>query len=315
MQQPPSRKPLPGDALEAFRILVTRQFEVLLKKEKGVVEGRDIEYLHDFRVAVRRIRALVGQMKGVLPPDLFARLRSEFAWMGQVTGRPRDLDVLHSQLFEYHEATGVRDPAELEPIVARIEEHRRIAREGMLAQMATERYAALFVEVRAFLRLESLEAAPGEGDADSGPEATLEVARRRIRKIWRKFHRKATRVTGETTDAELHELRILGKKLRYLLEFFQDLFPPLAVDPLVSSLKRCQDVLGEIQDCVVHGKDLEALAVEIWERGVADPAGILTLGRMLQHLHARRLVQRDAVPAAAQEVLEQDLNLRLLLEG
>lgn len=303
------RKTLPACALAAFRALLAKQSGVLEKKEAGVKDGHDIEDLHDFRVAVRRIRALVGQLKSVLPKELYARWRAEFAWLGQVTGRPRDLDVQLSKLVEYFHATGGRDEVVLASVLACVEDHRRVARAQMLADLDSPRYVALMAEVRAFLEVR--EAADTPGAASGG---SLALARRRISKIWKKFVHKARRLSPETPDAELHQLRILGKKLRYLLEFFQDLFPPLAVDSLVAALKKCQDVLGEIQDCVVHSAHLEALATELWDSGRADRDSLLALGRMLQHLHTRRLLLRDQFPETVAEVLEQDLRLELILE-
>ena len=42
---------------------------ILLANEPGLRANLDTEFLHDFRVAVRRTRALLGQIKQVFPPD------------------------------------------------------------------------------------------------------------------------------------------------------------------------------------------------------------------------------------------------------
>ena len=59
----------------------------------GTIADIDTEFLHDFRVAVRRSRAVQRELRGVFPPEELARFRTEFRWLQQVTGDARDLDV------------------------------------------------------------------------------------------------------------------------------------------------------------------------------------------------------------------------------
>ena len=59
------------------------------------------------------------------------------------------------------------------------------------------------------------------------------------------------------TPEELHNLRISGKRLRYTAESLRELYPDrLAL--LIDLLKRNQDLLGEIQDCVTQRGAVEA---------------------------------------------------------
>ena len=59
----------------------------------GTIADVDSEFLHDFRVAVRRTRSLQRQLEPVFPPEPLAHFRSEFRWLQQATGPVRDLDV------------------------------------------------------------------------------------------------------------------------------------------------------------------------------------------------------------------------------
>ena len=61
--------------------------------EKGIIDDIDSEFLHDFRVAVRRTRSLLGQIRYVLPKRRVTRFKRDFAWLGEVTGPARDMDV------------------------------------------------------------------------------------------------------------------------------------------------------------------------------------------------------------------------------
>ena len=72
----------------------------IVANESGVRSALDTEFLHDFRVAVRRTRSLLGQIKHVFPADAVEHFSTEFSWLGRQTGAPRDMDVLVLALRE-----------------------------------------------------------------------------------------------------------------------------------------------------------------------------------------------------------------------
>jgi hypothetical protein len=80
----------------------------LVTNEPGLRDNLDTEFLHDFRVAVRRTRSLLGQIRSVFPPDLTSHFATEFAWLGRLTGPPRDMDVLALSPSGSGTATSVR---------------------------------------------------------------------------------------------------------------------------------------------------------------------------------------------------------------
>ena len=67
---------------------------ILTANEPGLRANIDTEFLHDFRVALRRTRSLLRQLKHVFPSDSVEHFSTEFSWLGRLTGPPRDLDVL-----------------------------------------------------------------------------------------------------------------------------------------------------------------------------------------------------------------------------
>jgi CHAD domain-containing protein len=67
------------------------------------------------------------------------------------------------------------------------------------------------------------------------------------------------------TLEQLHNLRISGKRLRYSAESLRELYPDrLAL--LIDLLKRSQDLLGEIQDCVTQRGMIEAYIARMRRR-------------------------------------------------
>jgi CHAD domain-containing protein len=73
---------------EAARRILQNQLEAMEANEEGTCAARDPEFLHDFRVAVRRTRSALSQIKGVLPAPVLERFRPEFAWLGEITADP-----------------------------------------------------------------------------------------------------------------------------------------------------------------------------------------------------------------------------------
>jgi CHAD domain-containing protein len=98
------------------------------------------------------------------------------------------------------------------------------------------------------------------------------------------------RLEGAPSAADLHELRILFKGLRYTCEFFVEL---LTEDErkLIRALVELQDCLGEHQDAVVAQAELEKLT-EQRVASRASSAELLALGGLVQVQRERRAEQR-----------------------
>ncbi len=80
----------------------------------GIVADVDTEFLHDFRVAVRRTRSVLKLLGDVLPEGTAERIGSEFRWLGDVTTPTRDLDVY---LLDFDDlAASVSRPHDLQPL-------------------------------------------------------------------------------------------------------------------------------------------------------------------------------------------------------
>ena len=74
----------------------------------GTLDDLDTEFLHDLRVAVRRSRSVLRELKGAFPPEQLEQQREALKWIQAITGPTRDLDV---QLLDWgHLLSGV--PAE-----------------------------------------------------------------------------------------------------------------------------------------------------------------------------------------------------------
>jgi len=61
--------------------------------EVNIEKDLDTEFLHDFRVAIRRTRSALGQIKNVFPMRTTNRFKKDFAFVGELSNQLRDLDV------------------------------------------------------------------------------------------------------------------------------------------------------------------------------------------------------------------------------
>jgi CHAD domain-containing protein len=172
----------------------------------------------------------------------------------------------------------------------------REARAEREAESAEEDAAAAVASAVA----EAGEAGAGAADAPDAIEAAeiplaAEIAPLLVARAARRVLRWEKRLEGVPSAADLHELRILFKGLRYTCEFFIEL---LTEDErkLIRALVELQDCLGEHQDAVVAQAELEALIA----RRVAARAGaveLLALGGLVQVQRERRAERRAAFDA------------------
>ncbi|NOR79660.1 MAG: CHAD domain-containing protein, partial [Methyloprofundus sp.] len=90
----------------------------------------------------------------------------------------------------------------------------------------------------------------------------------------------------------LHDLRKTCKKLRYLMEFFQSLYPATEFKTVLKALKGFQSVLGDFQDYEIQEENLKQFSEEMMDEGVASNT-FLAMGVLVQHLDSMRRAARD----------------------
>jgi hypothetical protein len=143
---------------------------ILMANEQGVRSNLDTEFLHDFRVAVRRTRSLLGQIKHVFPSEVVAHFSTEFSWIGQLTGAPRDTNVLVLFLRAHQ---GEAPAGEMEPLRTLLLQVQQAEHQQLVDALNSDRYRRLLSEWRAFLE----SAAPSAPQAQNAGRPLAEVVR------------------------------------------------------------------------------------------------------------------------------------------
>ena len=239
------RMVLPGASVgEAFEVIVASCLNRFRSSEEQLARTGDAEALHQARVALRQLRSAFSIFAPALADERFEHMRGELRWLAATTNEARDLDVL----------IGLVDAPPPSLTDARERACARATR-----ALASARARELMLELGRSLDGGVWRQGPGAArlPAAEFAFAALDGLRRKVKKRGRHLR--------SLDDAELHELRIAAKKLRYACEFFAALFPlPTAhrrQERFVQDLRALQDRLGELQDAAVAPTLLERLQV------------------------------------------------------
>jgi inorganic triphosphatase YgiF len=236
-----SAKMPPGDA---FRRIALSCLEHLQQNHHGALTSDDPEYIHQMRVATRRLRAALRLFAPVLRDGLADSLRLPLAALMTQLGRARDLDVLLTEIANPVLSALPNEPR-LPALASDITNRRYAARAEALALLAAPDYGRTLLAA-----LESLHPEPA---ADTGTVIPLQgFATGRLRRLRKKLHRLAAAARLEQ-PATLHALRIGVKRLRYALEFFAPLARERAFAPALQRLAAIQDTLGQLNDLANAG--------------------------------------------------------------
>jgi CHAD domain-containing protein len=233
----------------------------------GVLADADVEALHDLRVAVRRSRSVLKQMREVFPSAEHERYRSDLKWVQEVTGPTRDLDVLVLAWGELVGSLSGETPSDADPLHRLLVTRRAHAQRCMASALRSERFEAFRLGWPQLLaRLEVGGCTPPD-DAEDASRPIGELAATRVRKVYGRMVDEGGSIDTDSPAEALHELRKRGKELRYLLELFGELYDRDVVDGLVAKLKRLQDVLGLHQDRHMQATFLRELAPALEPHG------------------------------------------------
>jgi inorganic triphosphatase YgiF len=277
---------------EAARAVARSALEQMQANEAGVIAARDPEFLHQYRVGLRRLRSALKTFRPALGAD-GAQMGEELRWIAALTGPARDWDVLvTSTLPALTEAHGEARAARL--VLGRAAARMRAAHVQLREALESARYARLVLAVARWL-------AQPEPRPQAGAEPLADFALRVLRKRHKRLLADAKKLSA-LTPAERHALRLDAKRLRYALEGLAPLFRRARVEAYLEALSEIQDDLGRANDAAVAQRLLAELAPPAafaqfargWFAGQAQSsaAGLERHARNLRR--AKRLRLRDS---------------------
>jgi CHAD domain-containing protein len=237
---------------EAARKVLTFHFQQMLYHEPGTRAGEGIEELHAMRVATRRMRAAFRVFGDYLDGNRLKPIRKGATRTCRRLGGVRDLDVFWEKAQRYLDTLPPDRQGDLMPLREAWEAEHEQAREELLAYLDGRRYAQFKERAAELLRRPSAWELPAlTKNGDAVPHRVRHIVPVAV------YERTAALLAYDEWVAKpnvslkrLHRLGIAGKRLRYALEFFEEVLAPQTAD-LLERMRRLQDHLGDLQDAVV----------------------------------------------------------------
>jgi CHAD domain-containing protein len=273
-----------------FRYHLEAQRGELERQAQRLRASCDMESVHRMRIATRKLRAALRAFKDFAPDADRKSLNCELQWLAAELGEVRDLDVYDADLAEHLRALPPDDQSALT-------EHRRllsVARqrqaEALHRTLASDRYRALRATLERFAADLASPAALrrwGKFAIRDGVDAYLDTALAKVA-------RHARRYRAHPQPERLHAVRIESKKYRYLLEFFQPIYPE-PLDEALRAARKLQKRLGDYQDARLAQQSIRAFSSDP-NLSSQRPEELLALGRILEahEQKARRASHRFA---------------------
>lgn len=238
-------------AEEAARLIALSLLDSAAAARPRLNQPGDPEALHDFRVALRRLRTCLRAYRIQLQGSVSGRTRRRLRKLAEATRASRDLEV-HLQWVAEQEATvGVRQLPGLQWLRERFEaEHARATRD--LNQVLEKRHAPLERKLRDQLQVYRLEI---ERDPARRRHLAAAVVGGLIQRLSGDLESRLAAVRSPADQRRAHRARIAAKRLRYVLE-------PIAgaeegIQALLAKLQQLQDDLGAFHDSTILDAELE----------------------------------------------------------
>lgn len=238
----------------------------------------DPEFVHQARVALRRLRTGLRLFRAQLPAPWVAHWSTEWKALASGLGAARNWDVFATETLPALLPANDARP-EARALRDWVQAQRLQANRHAVALLAAPSHAlALLAFTRSLL---ALPARRGVADLTALAQAQLREGHARLREQAREARRLGP-------DGR-HELRLVLKKLRYTQEFLASLLPARRVARSTATLAEAQTLLGELNDLstaqalLAQVPDTVAPAlVAQWQQGLQAQldAGLLALPAM-----------------------------------
>ena len=264
----------------ALKVLLSDQLETAEREIDGMSRDIDTEFLHDFRVALRRSRAALSGCRSVLSKEKHRKLTEALKTLASRTGPLRDYDVMLLDTNKYISLVPKRLHQGLENFFGYIGGLRDSAFTDMTAFLDTEEFSAAVGVIKDFCSSGAGKWCTEENTSISSTASGVIISRFALlrKRIDRYFRGKA----------DIHQVRIDCKKLRYFMEMFSQFYPRKRVAPVIKDLKTFQTSLGNLHDVIVQQEILMESLDKMQHSGYASPEANAAVGGIVTSLTVRQ---------------------------
>ena len=280
-----------GRTDQALRAILSASTKVMDLNHQGTIEAPDTEFLHDFRVACRRARSALNQLKGVFPPEKIRDFRDDFAWLSDRTGPTRDLDVYLLDFNSYQAQLPKEQQADLEAFRELLQTENAKEQKLLAKDLQSQRYQKFRSNWEDFLTDQT-------PSTTTGAAAVRKTASKRLLRSYHRCLAEGKAIDHNSPDEALHDLRKSCKKLRYLLEFFESLWSAKEFQGILKPLKALQEDLGQFNDCSVQQESLKNFGDMLAKQQPAPAQTLVAMGMLVSTLNQRQAEARQRFRAS-----------------
>lgn len=217
------------------------EFNYARRLEKGLASGIEPEFNHQYRVTLRRIRTLCMLLHETIPRFELGILKPNLKLLMRQTNVLRDLDVFIIGRSAYFDMLPKRIDS-LKKVFTHIEVMQSKEQLRVKQWLQSDGYHKTCV-----LLNNSLNRAAAN-DNELIHSSTLHFSNNKVLGHFKKVIKASRQLSPNSPDEQVHNLRLKCKKLRYLLEYFSDLYTDERHKSNVKHLKYLQDSLGDFND-------------------------------------------------------------------
>jgi CHAD domain-containing protein len=272
-----------ASAAEAFQAAGTAALHELIACRSRFKTSAP-ETLHQMRIALRKLNAVIRLFSSVAPLRQGKFIASELKWVGKELARARDFDVFVEEML-----LPLRRKCPHDISVAMFSRvclrHRKREYKRSKTALASMRFSRLLVAIAEWIE------AAGRRRKAQGKQSAHEVVAERLSALKKKM--RSGRHIKKLDRHHLHKLRLRAKRMRYAIECVEQLYPDRKsrnrMDKMAAALRRLQSSLGGMNDLAIAGDIFDAIMKDSKFHGrTKDSAANVRLMSLIFGSHKRR---------------------------
>jgi CHAD domain-containing protein len=270
---------IPDRAFIKFSIeSLAAQLQAIMREAEGVKLAEDPEFLHRMRVASRRLRTRLKLFADCLPESKALLFRKRVRSLTRALGEARDCDVQIIHITEFMESLETRRQKEgLRRLLLRLTQKREGLQSAVIKAVTRMEDGRILTEMQELFRT-VLGAMAFDKPEKPGSYAFM-LASREIKGLLGELFGFEMYIREPARSAELHQMRIAAKHLRYAMESFEPLFKVRLKKP-IKAAKTIQEILGDIHDCDVWTHFLPVFLEDEAEKAIFYSGNVRIIPRL-----------------------------------
>jgi CHAD domain-containing protein len=285
----------PGEAECCFGAkAILKRTEVAARQMSVVRENRDVEAVHDMRVACRRLRTALELFEDCASLEKARAWRKAIRRVTRALGEARDIDVQIQFVASFLEGVQeVRLRPGIRRLLLRLRQRRQALQADVIDSLEWLEQKGVLVQIE-----QALGPVLAHGQLSRADVKGPDVRRRADRAIAARLEQMLGYepfIEQPEQVEQLHAMRIAAKHLRYAMEIFDPLYSK-DFGGTIRTVRQVQTRLGEIHDCDVWIAWLPVFLEQERQRTVEYYGTPGTMSRLvpgIEHLRAERQARRQ----------------------